>query len=282
MEMARKTSIDRLTIMGSNIGILKGYINLNSYLYYEGFSKNYGFRYAYKGLNGELLEVGNKEKIRIDFNPNKANMDEIKKILSCIKHPYLTRLDIAIDYFGIDLSGFQWTSEKLRKRNIWTDFNGVLETLYIGAPSSEKRYRIYNKLQEQIAKGEKLSLKLNEKHWRVEVQKRFTERENLKDGEYLLEDLFDIKPYSKDLNLDHIENPRERIMLRGILSNKNELSCLNAKTKTKYRKLMRESIDRSGKSLKIVPPIDIYQEEREALKEDLISIIENCSYKLAF
>lgn len=282
MSIDRKASIDRLTIMGSNIGVLEGYINLNSYLYYEGFSKNYGFRYAYKGLNGELLEVGNKEKIRIDFNPNKANMDEIKKILSWVKHPYLTRLDIAIDYIGIDLSEFQWTSEKLRKRNIWTDFNGVLETLYIGSPSSEKRYRIYNKLQEQIAKGEKSSSKLYEKHWRVEVQKRFNERENLKDSEYLLEDLFDIKPYSKDLNLDHIENPRERIMLRGILNNRSELSCLNEKTRTKYRKLMRESINRSGEFLKIVPPIDIYQKERKDLIEDLMSIIENCSYRLPF
>lgn len=279
-DIQRKASIDRLTIMGADIGVLEGYINHNSYLYHNGFSKNYGFRYSYKGLNGEVLEIGNKKKIRIDFNPNIADMEQILAILPWIKHPYLTRLDIAIDYIGLDLSDIQWVSKKSRKRNMWVDSNGILQTLYIGAPSSERRYRIYNKFLEQVEKGKRTNIELNQKHWRVEVQQRFAEKANLKDSEYLLEDLFDIIPCSKELDLDYIEDVKERIMIRGILSNPVELNCLSAKTRIKYKKLIRESMERSEESLEIEPPIDVYKKEKIFLANELTNLFSTCSTQL--
>ncbi|MDA2491744.1 hypothetical protein ACQCV6_30765 [Bacillus cereus] len=268
------TSIDRLSIMGYDTDIIEGYIKNSNYMYYHGFSKNYAFRHAYKGLNGEFFEMGDKKKLRIDFNPNTANMEEIKKILSWIKHPYLTRIDIAIDYFNIDLSDINWMSSRPRKQNIWRGLDGKLETLYLGSASSEKRYRIYNKRLERLEKKKECS---DQEHWRVEVQQRFKENDNLDTHEYLAENLYDIKPYTNELDLSQIKSPKERIMIRGILEKPSELNYLNPKTKTKYRQLIKEIINKSKNTINIEEPIEIYKKEREHLTNQLNDILNMCS-----
>ncbi|PEK36190.1 replication initiation factor domain-containing protein, partial [Bacillus toyonensis] len=226
--METDISIDRLTLVGYDTGMIESYLKYSEYISFIGFSRNYGFRHMYQGLKGELLEIGEKGKIRLDFNPNNANMQQVKDIVSRMKYPYLTRLDVAVDYFGIDLSEIEWTSTKRRKRNLWLNQEGQQETLYIGAPSSEKRYRIYNKRLERLEKEEEIDPRAVNGHWRVEVQQRFKESNNILDPvDYFAGDLFDIKPYRKVVDLDHIEKPMERLIVAGLIERPHEMLNLS-------------------------------------------------------
>ena len=275
-----ETSIDRLTIVGYDVGIFSNYLKNSEYINSTGFSRNYGFRHSYSGLRGEHIETGDKGKVRIDFNPNKANMDQVEKMISGMKYPHLTRLDIAIDYFGKDLSTIDWTSSGRRKRNYWVDHKGTLETLYIGAPSSDKRFRIYNKALERKENShgewekdwemqlEKHPLAVNG-HWRVEVQKRFKERDNiLNPKEYFLPNLFDIRAISKYVDVSHIENPMERGFVLGAMINPSLLDEIHRNSRTKYNKMIKEAKERGGKALEIEPH-EIYEKEKSRLAHQL-------------
>lgn len=280
-----EVSIDRLTVMGRDTGSLPDYLKENgensSYIARQNFSQNYGFRHAYHLQNGELLEVGLKGKIRLDFNPNTANMKQIEHILSCMKYPYLTRLDIAVDYFGKDLSNVEWTSSKRRKRNVWMDEDLKVETLYIGAPTSDKRYRIYNKLLERLEKGEERDIRAKEHHWRVEVQKRYKENDNLLyPEEYFLNDLFDISPCVKDLDLSHIEDVKERMIVRGLLAEPSAIKEFNKNTRPKYKKLIQGARERAGRVLE-EEPHEVYEKEKARLIGELADLFKNCATPLA-
>lgn len=285
-----KISLDRLTIIAHDAGMFTNYLEDSVYVDHIGRSKNYGFNNAFKGLRGELIEVGDQGKIRIDFNPNNANMQEVGKMLYWLKYPYLTRMDIAIDYFNIDLSGFEWVDENFRKRNYWEDGHRRLETLYIGAPSSDKRFRIYDKLRERAANahGEwnrEWSFPEGEKeqyshHWRVEVQKRFKQSDNLLyPSEYLLDDMFDITPrFKNDLDLSFIENVLERNNVAMFLKYPESLSELAKNTKTKYKKLVAEAREKMGNPLKMAPN-EVYKKEKSLLAGQLTDLFNKCQQR---
>ncbi|BCC80251.1 replication initiation factor domain-containing protein [Bacillus cereus] len=279
--METDISIDRLTLLGYDSGMIESYLKYSEYISFVGFSKNYSFRHMYQGLNGELLEIGEKGKIRLDFNPNRANMPQVREIVSRLKYPYLTRLDVAVDYFGIDLSEIEWTSIKRRKRNLWLSQSNEVETLYIGAPTSDKRYRIYNKRLERLEKKEEPDHRAVNGHWRVEVQQRFQESNNILDPvDYFAADLFDIKPYRKVVDLDHIESAKERIMLRGLLAEPKELLNLNDRTRAKYKKMILEARERSGVAIN-PEPIEVYTKEKDLLAEQLTSLFAHCAKSVA-
>lgn len=271
-----EVSIDRLTIIAYDTGMMESYLRNSGYIVRQDFSRNHGFRHAYHCQNGELIEIGDKQKVRIDFNPNTANMKEIEDILSRLKYPHLTRLDIAVDYFGIDLSHIEWTSSKRRKRNEWYSAKGALETLYIGAPSSDKRYRIYNKLLERLEKGEERDIRAMDGHWRIEVQKRFKESDNILDPtEYLLHDLFDIRPVSKHVDLSHIEKTMERLVVSTLIEKPHELMNLSKNARPKYKKMIKEAQERAGKVLDIEPH-EVYEKEKSRLAEELNDLFNKC------
>lgn len=270
--MELDVSIDRLTIVAYDSGTFSTLLENSLYIKTKGFSSNYGFRYAYSGLNGEHIEVGEKGKVRVDFNPNKADMEQLGLIMQKLKYPHLTRLDIAVDYFGKDLSHIEWTSRGKRKRNTWTDQNGVLETLYIGAPSSDKRFRIYNKRLERLEAGEEADPRGKEGHWRIEVQKRYKERDNILDPvEYLLPDLFDIMPTSKRIDLSHIEKFSERMIVSGLLERPDEISKADKKTKAKYNKLIAEAKAKNTVAIAVTPQ-QAYEKEKSRLATELIDL----------
>lgn len=274
-------SIDRITLIAYDVGTIEEYLKHSGYIIRQNFSQNYGFRHSYHCQKGELIEMGDRGRVRLDFNPNKANMEQIEDILSRLKYPHLTRLDIAVDYFGIDLSKVEWISKKRRKRNIWKDENGILETLYIGAPSSEKRFRIYNKALERLEKGEERDPRAVNGHWRVEVQKRYKESDNILDPkEYFLPDLFDIRPYSSNLDLSFIKDVKERIMITGILADNSLLNELHRNTRPKYKKLIQEARERAGKVLEIEPH-EIYEKEKSLLADQLTDLLSKCYRPLA-
>ncbi|SDZ45584.1 replication initiation factor domain-containing protein [Bacillus sp. 166amftsu] len=279
--METDISIDRLTLVGYDTGMIESYLKYSEYISFIGFSRNYGFRHSYQGLKGELLEIGEKGKIRLDFNPNNANMREVENIVSRLKYPYLTRLDVAVDYFGIDLSEVEWTSPKRRKQNLWLNQEGQPETLYIGAPSSERRYRIYNKKLERLEKKEESDSRAVNGHWRVEVQQRFKESNNILDTvDYFAADLFDIRPYRKVVNLDHIDKPMERIIIAGLIERPSELKNLSKNARGKYKKMIQEAKERSGVAIS-PEPIEVYTKEKDLLADQLTSLFSHCAKTVA-
>lgn len=272
--METDVSIDNLTIMAHETPGFTNYIEQSPNIIRSGFASNFRFRYAYMGLDGSLIEHADGGKVRVEFNPNKANMREIESLMECLKYPYLTRMDIAIDYFGIDLSEYEWRSAKRRKRNYWEDSAGKLETLYIGAPASSRRYRIYNKLVERQEKDGVQDPRADNGHWRVEVQQRYTERETAMydPPDYFLNDLFDIYPCRKGIDLSAIEGgARERAMIRGILEEPTLLAEFSKNVRPKYAKLI-EQLKQRGRVKEIDPAI-IYEKEKDHLASQLSDLL---------
>lgn len=273
-------SIDRITLIAYDNGRFTDYLKKSGYVDIDfQTKKTYGFRQAYKGLYDEFIEVDRNGKVRIDFNPNKANMDEIGRILSFLKYPHLTRLDVAVDYFNIDFQNIEWSSLRARKRNYWTDEYETLETLYIGSPSSAKRFRIYNKALE--IKEVKKESTIEGHWWRVEVQQRFTANVNYTPSEYLLPNLFDIRPYRRELDISFIDKFSERMMVAGILEHPEELKKADKKTKTKYKRLIEEVRERAGAALEN-PPHEVYEKEKSLLADQLKDLFSKCARLTAF
>lgn len=275
-----KILIDRITLIAYDDGHFTHYLNNSGYVNITYPTKRTpGFKHAFKGQYEEFIEVDGKGKVRLDFNPNKANMDELGHILSYLKYPHLTRLDIAIDYFGIDFQNIHWSSMRTRKRNTWSDGYGTLETLYIGAPKSARRFRIYNKALELKEKKKESTIKGH--WWRVEVQQRFKENDNYSLGEYLLPNLFDIRPYRKNLDISFIEKFSERMMVAGMLKYPEELKKADKKTRAKYKKLLDEVVERAGAVLE-KPPHEVYEKEKSLLADQLKDLFSKCARLTAF
>lgn len=270
-------SIDNLTIIAFDAGTLSAYLRFSPYARMVG-SRSFIFSKAFKCEDGTFIEVGGENgKVRIEFNPNKANMEEVKAVLERLKYPYLTRIDIAVDYFNYDdFSSIEWSPKRNRKRCRYENGSGTLETLYIGSNSSHKQHRIYNKMLEKKEKDEAEDLRAETSHWRVEVQKRFKESENIIDyEEYLQDNYFDITPYRKDVDLSYIDNVKERLMLRGLLHSPEELKALSKKTRLKYNKMIKEA-KKENAVFEGETPEDLYRQEKSRLARQLISILDNC------
>lgn len=114
------------------------------------------------------------EGTRIEFNPNYISIDEVIKqisfLTSCNKFR-LSRLDVAFDIVDeYDLHDFVIDLPRVKRQTISSSAS-KLETLYLGAPKSNKRVRIYDKRLERLSHGY-LEFQLPSRWWRVEVQLR--------------------------------------------------------------------------------------------------------------
>jgi hypothetical protein len=187
-------TIDRLTILADRCEGLERLLQRS--LYVESYRPTEGtYKHRLMMVDGSLVEYGVRKRVaghveeredddglggiskvwvpdedvsippdvRIDFNPNKCMWEGMDEILGQVCNPRLSRIDVAIDYRDVDLSGYQVLDSKGRKRNVWQDGTGRVETVYIGSPSSDFRVRIYDKAREQKVPGI---------WWRVEAQCR--------------------------------------------------------------------------------------------------------------
>ncbi|HFJ9387970.1 TPA: hypothetical protein ACGW7H_005892 [Bacillus nitratireducens] len=275
-------SIDNLTIMAFDTGTLSSYMADLPYIENMSSSKSFMFRNAFYCVDGTFIETGgDQNKVRIEFNPNKASMEQIKGLLKHLKYPYLTRMDIAVDYFNYNgFDEIDWRADGRRKRNFWEDMNGALETLYIGSQASHKQHRIYNKLKERQDKGEVKDERATTSHWRVEVQKRYKESDNVFDvEEYFQDELFDIKPYRKEIDLSFISEVKERIMVRGLLASPGDLKELNKNTRAKYSKLIKQAREANGEALEPTPE-QVYKKKKGPLIKELTDLFNVCSNPL--
>lgn len=165
---------------------------------------------------------------------------------------------------------------------MWEGEDGALETLYIGAPSSHKRFRIYNKALERLENGEESDPRAKKGHWRVEVQKRFKASDNILDPtEYFLNDLFDIRPSPKVLDISHIEKFSERMIVAGLLERPHELNNADKKTRAKYKKLIAEAREKAPKVLE-EEPHEVYEKEKSLLAHQLKDLFSKSHRLTAF
>ncbi|MGW8901689.1 replication initiation factor domain-containing protein, partial [Streptomyces sp. NPDC055753] len=150
-------------------------------------------------------------------------------ILRTMKYPRVSRIDVAFDFKGVDLTEFYFLDEGVRKKNMWIDGTNKLETLYIGAPNSDLRIRVYNKAKEQQKEG----IEVDGDWWRVEAQIR---------SEWMPNFMLGINPFSglhiKQVDWESIESIREQAMCKFFLDCPGKLAEVDKNTRSKYKKIL--------------------------------------------
>ncbi len=111
------------------------------------------------------------ETIRIEFNPNKADLQPLAAFFSVFKSHSLnfariTRLDVAIDY-GMYINPLCWLVKNTPYSSRF-EYNSMLKTRYFGSRSSDIQIRIYDKAFELKEHGI-VDFDLKD-FWRVEAQ----------------------------------------------------------------------------------------------------------------
>lgn len=130
----------------------------------------------------EYVDIGFRDDIRIDFNPNTLKefdgMDLWKQIMTYIKlnqlEIRLSRIDIAFDIYNRPEIVNLVTIKGGTKQTIYLGRGGELETKYIGSSGSNVQTRLYDKNKECIShkRYQKIDLENFPYWWRLEFQFR--------------------------------------------------------------------------------------------------------------
>lgn len=153
-------NLDMITIVGvvSNMGELKRIIEdvTNVQLTRANPSSRFMYNNAWRMGKHAFFEIDTlKKNARVDFNPSKLdNLSEVfvYSILSCMKDKEFTRIDLALDFTGIDFSR-EWKMRDYKSRKIGYWLSGSterLETCYAGTRNSDSQVILYNKILEQM------------------------------------------------------------------------------------------------------------------------------------
>ena len=260
--MDTKVSIDKITILGDMSDKFETIINNNRYGFIEGsglakhpYDRNF---YMADGSLLQYTKTSGMKALRYEFNPNKINDDKEKihsrSVAECIatmKYPKLSRVDIAIDLFDINIADYEINHESV-KTNIWRDRSKRLETLYIGAPNSDIRFRIYNKAKEREMDDNRL-------WWRIEVQLR---------DEFATLPLIGFNPFEKILisksSIQQIEDIRIRSMLYYLEQFPEEWTNVSHRSKIRYKKILNTLPSKEEIQL-----ADTYRSEQQRIINEL-------------
>lgn len=242
--MYLNVSIDRLTFCGNSNGSLEVFTSNNQYIERNGFAK-YPYRDFVKFIDGSILQIAEKgavnqgkiKELRYEFNPNNQIYEKVHlSAIKMLKDAHCTRIDVAIDFFDLDMSYWRWLDKKSRPMNLWLDGQGRVETVYIGGVNSNLRIRIYNKAVEQKEK--------NKTWWRVEVQMRGDIAEQYR---VLSRSFKGLRPFNPFDDIVPVVNTnlgdlpiQERAMLSYLFENPSGFSEMSAMTRRKYKKMLME------------------------------------------
>lgn len=174
-------TVDKLSVLGrvGDIGDLLAYL---PEIDRQGMAR-FPFRHQWHFVDGSVLQdfelPDMRNWMRFEFNPAKCNGDIAQKVLYFLSDSYLTRIDWAVDYFNWDrdLTDLKVIDHLGRKQNEWRSGSGCRETLSIGARSSQKTFRLYNKKLERQEAGAHVDEEIKS-HWRMEAQCRVTKGED--------------------------------------------------------------------------------------------------------
>lgn len=254
MELKYNVSFDNITLVGNlelsatqvldkidKTFVEKVYLNHQSRFHYNAFLVGGGFlQWSH--------DTDKNKKIRFEFNPNKVRRKLEKfyfEVLGCMTEVHLTRKDIAVDLFDIELDeGWMFFDVASRKRIEYWSGAGKLETLYFGAPKTDERVRIYNKALEQ---GEK-----EKTWWRIEAQLR-GEKSNIQ-GYNPFPSIRIVKKGGYELY-----DVRTRAMLYYLENNPSAMGELSQNAKKKYKDLLKANIANEA----IIIPFETEQAEVE-------------------
>lgn len=251
MKVDCNMSLDRLTFCGNVAGSLEKFIEKNEYIERRGFAK-YPYRDTIHFIDGSVLQIaeieayrnGKIKELRYDFNPNNKMYEKVHiSVLKMLRDVHVTRCDIALDVFGVDMSSWKWFDRLSRPQRHYVSGTGKFETVYIGGVNSELILRIYDKAKEQKEK--------NRIWWRVELQMRGDWAKHFQKwsgyGVPPVDPFEDITPfflYSQAIRELPIQ---QRAMVKELIQEPAGWSELSGKTRSKYKKLIRELSEKENK-----------------------------------
>lgn len=144
----------------------------------EDYGENKLYRFSCMWFNEFRIEWGqkhgNSNSIRLEFNPNKCDMEKLIYFFAIIKKTALdscriTRIDVAIDY-GIYINPLLWSAKGVRIKSC-ISVNDIVRTVYLGSKKSDNTIKIYDKAFEL---REEQGVNITQDLWRVEgVMKDF-------------------------------------------------------------------------------------------------------------
>ena len=222
-----KVSIDNVTIVGDLVPKSSfEYILANSVLWNERYRAKYPYEWNWNGVDGSFLQYtreSNFSDIRIEFNPNKCEKDEVITILTQLRNSSLTRLDIAFD-FEVDLREYRIIDTMPRKEQIFKGIDKKIETYYFGSKTSNLFIRMYDKAKEQRVEQECT-------WWRIEAVLRHDILDYVLKGIVNpFEGLKIFKPNYANLNLT------DEAVIRAMLEVEGFTGRMNKMQKSRYRK----------------------------------------------
>lgn len=240
-----KVSFDRITIVGDLISeqakILRDLIAFDSNISVRDaksdmFECNALSNRAYIKYDKHIGQTLGRRNMRIDFNPNKLTRDEqsylFDTFVSRMTNRDFSRIDLAFD-MNMDLKKYYVMSDKSIKETIFLSRKKEVETKYFGVRDSERYIRIYNK-KKQLSEVEEKEIE-DEHFWRIEFELR---RDMTKKWDMCFDDLSILQPAWKTL-----EKSSERAMVYMLLNEEDEWSFLERKTKSKFKKIIKEISD---------------------------------------
>ena len=194
-----------------------------------------------------------EESVRIEFNPNKANLTYLSAFFSAwwcypdtLKNVKVTRLDVAIDYARY-LNPVCWvcSNTSVSQSN---EFNGKVKTRYFGAKNSDVQIRIYDKAK-QLQDEEKITL--NFSLWRCEaVIKSWNKEELFLLNEKLVSSFnpFDRLEYADAFGFDYEGQGRYSLFIEACRSRGSNwaLKQLDYRTQKTYLARMKADSSKTG------------------------------------
>lgn len=261
--------IDRLTLLAKpqygDLGRLEDEL-CKSALVEKVTEAKFPYRRAFKCIDG--IYISTKDTLadqippfRLDFNPWKKSDDvvrELRRILSIVERPRVTRLDVAIDYIGVDLSMVEWMEDRSRKRQELRSSSRRLETLYLGSLKSNNLLRIYDK---------GLESEKDFPWWRVEAQMRIEKGCQV----------WAKNPFSGLHGSARAAPPGGRMqeiaMIELLRSHPEYLSDLEPHLRAKYKKRLLEGVDECP----VEPsPADVFEKEKASLQGQVAEWMRCC------
>ena len=242
-----KITIDKIRFTGDfNIGYIDKILlysdpNLN-FQHDEGFNRFWGY---YEGSNGERVNFEfNQPKATatksrntwVEWNPNKFKNDDLGVLIDVLfkfmNNTHLTRIDLAFD-IQTDLSNYRVFKHNAMQQRIFLNRKSQIETMYIGSPNSNNHVKIYNK-KLQLGKEENTYIDL-EHLWRFEITLKSKKIYDFRNA------LNNVDLYLP--NYEMVESIPEKAMLYFLDNHPNHWADLHENTRTKYRKLLKETQD---------------------------------------
>lgn len=261
-------SVDRLSLVGfKNSYKLDNFLSdINTDIIDKRVRANYPYEWRYILVGGGVLEIGELEEqsnIRLDFNPNSVKLDrhreQLERLISCMKYVKPTRIDIAIDIKNIDLNDYIVIDNMSRKNNRYYDGKNRLETYYLGARNSDFTIRMYDKALEQGKDGD---------WWRIEAQLRREFAENYKN----------INPFEsfvlveKKSNLDHIKGFSQKMIVKHLLNEPDDLMLASDNTRYKYKKILKDLAGSNSTQKKL---FDFYDKKKTIVVDTYYNYVKH-------